>query len=186
MSEQVADTRSSAGVRHLPAPERYVARGELAAIMGVSLATVDRMVAEGMPCDVGTPYAPFQAVCGHLLGNGKGEGGVSVMKLPSGRWRAQVHDPSLGHNVSVSRVLGGPGTFSTKTEAKQARERARERLGTVRVAEVTMRDFWQRWTIDPLFARPKESTNIHNRERTSAFVERYGNLRVDAIGGDRR
>lgn len=31
------------------APERYVARAELAAIMGVSLATVDRMVAEGMP-----------------------------------------------------------------------------------------------------------------------------------------
>jgi hypothetical protein len=30
-------------------PERYVARAELAAIMGVSLATVDRMVAEGMP-----------------------------------------------------------------------------------------------------------------------------------------
>lgn len=30
-------------------PERYVRRTELAAIMGVSLATVDRMVAEGMP-----------------------------------------------------------------------------------------------------------------------------------------
>jgi hypothetical protein len=30
-------------------PERYVARAELAAIMGVSLATVDRMVADGMP-----------------------------------------------------------------------------------------------------------------------------------------
>jgi hypothetical protein len=31
------------------ATERYVSRVELAAIMGVSLATVDRMVAEGMP-----------------------------------------------------------------------------------------------------------------------------------------
>lgn len=29
--------------------ERYVSRVELAAIMGVSIATVDRMVAEGMP-----------------------------------------------------------------------------------------------------------------------------------------
>jgi phage terminase Nu1 subunit (DNA packaging protein) len=29
--------------------ERYVSRAELAAIMGVSIATVDRMVAEGMP-----------------------------------------------------------------------------------------------------------------------------------------
>ena len=51
---------------------------------------------------------------------------MSVMKLPSGRWRAQVHDPALGHNVSVSSVLGGPGTFATKTEAKRAREKARE------------------------------------------------------------
>jgi phage terminase Nu1 subunit (DNA packaging protein) len=33
----------------LPSVERYVSRAELAAIMGVSLATVDRMVAQGMP-----------------------------------------------------------------------------------------------------------------------------------------
>jgi integrase len=72
----------------------------------------------------------------------------------------------------------------TKIEAKRARERARERLGTARAAEVTVREFWRRWTTDPLFARPKESTNIHNRERTSAFVERYGSLRVDAIGDE--
>jgi phage terminase Nu1 subunit (DNA packaging protein) len=30
-------------------PERYVSRHELAALMGVSIATIDRMVAEGMP-----------------------------------------------------------------------------------------------------------------------------------------
>jgi hypothetical protein len=41
------ETRTAA-VQHV-APERYVARAELAAIMGRSLATVDRMVAEGMP-----------------------------------------------------------------------------------------------------------------------------------------
>lgn len=67
---------------------------------------------------------------------------MSVMKLPSGRWRAQVYDPALGHNVSVSRILGGPGTFATKTEAKRSRERARERLGAVRARDVTVRDFW--------------------------------------------
>jgi hypothetical protein len=32
-----------------PSPERYVARTELAAIMGVSVARIDRMVAAGMP-----------------------------------------------------------------------------------------------------------------------------------------
>lgn len=41
------ETRAAAVQRVVP--ERYVARAELAAIMGVSLATVDRMVAEGMP-----------------------------------------------------------------------------------------------------------------------------------------
>jgi hypothetical protein len=87
----------------------------------------------------------------------------------------------LGHNVSVSRVHGGPGTFATKTEAKRAREKARERLGSVRVAAVTVRDFWERWTTDPLFARPKDSTNIHNRERMRAFVEHYGARRIDQV-----
>ncbi|MGA8365232.1 MAG: hypothetical protein WB709_12030 [Solirubrobacteraceae bacterium] len=33
----------------LVVPERYVSRAELAVLMGVSLATVDRLVAEGMP-----------------------------------------------------------------------------------------------------------------------------------------
>ena len=106
---------------------------------------------------------------------------MSVMKLPSGRWRAQVYDPLSGGNVSVSRVLGGPGTFATKSEAKRARERARERLSEPRSREVTLRAFWERWTSDPLFARPKESTNIHNLERTRAFVDRYGDLRIERI-----
>jgi len=106
---------------------------------------------------------------------------MSVMKLPSGRWRAQVYDPTVGGNVSVSRILGGSGTFATKSEAKRARERARERLFEPRSREVTLRVFWERWTSDPLFARPKESTDIHNRERTRAFVDRYGDLRIDRI-----
>jgi integrase len=106
---------------------------------------------------------------------------MSVSKLPSGRWRAQVYDASSARNVSVSRVIGGPGTFKTKTEAKRAREKARERLGQMRARDVTVRGFWERWTADPLFARPKESTNMHNRERTRSFVERYGARQVNAI-----
>src|SRR6267154_29927 len=46
---QNPNTKSQAVVAQVQVPERYVARAELAAIMGVSLATVDRMVAEGMP-----------------------------------------------------------------------------------------------------------------------------------------
>jgi hypothetical protein len=40
---------SSRGVPVRRSPERYVGRQELAEIMGVSLATVDRLVAKGMP-----------------------------------------------------------------------------------------------------------------------------------------
>lgn len=124
------------------------------------------------------------AVQGDQLGRGAGEGGMSVMKLPSGRWRAQVHDPATGRNVSVSRILGGQGTFTTKTEAKRAREQARQRLGDARARDVTVRDFWERWTTDPLFARPKESTNIHNRERTLAFIRLHGERPIDTIDDD--
>jgi integrase len=92
-----------------------------------------------------------------------------------------VYDRATATNVSVSALLGGPGTFATKTEAKRAREKARERLGQSREAAVTLTAFWERWTTDPLFARPKESTNIHNRERTKGFVARYGARSIAAI-----
>jgi|GEM_PF-4961839 len=51
--------------------ERYVSRRELAGILGVSVATVDRMVAEGMPSVTwGRAYAAFQGLAGDLLGVG--------------------------------------------------------------------------------------------------------------------
>jgi integrase len=107
---------------------------------------------------------------------------MSISRLPSGRWRAQVYDPASKRNISVSRVLGGPGSFRTKAEAKRAREQARERLGQSEQRSSTLAEFWQLWTTDPLFARPKESTNIHNRERTKGFVARYGAQPIDSIG----
>ena len=112
---------------------------------------------------MGPSHATVPCVGGNRLGRRKPATGMSLTKLPSGRWRAR----------SVSRLLGGKGTFATKTEAKRALERARDRLGDLSAEAMTLR-FWQRWTTDPLFARPKSSTNIHNYERTRAFVERYG------------
>jgi integrase len=105
---------------------------------------------------------------------------VSLTKLPSGRWRAQVHVPGKG-NVSVSKILGGQGTFATKKEAKAARESARARLGAAR-HDVTVGGFWERWTTDPLFARPRESTNVTNRERTVHFARKYGTVPLAHVG----
>lgn len=109
---------------------------------------------------------------------------MSVARLPSGRWRAQVYDPASGKNLSVSHILGGPGTFATKTEAKQARSRARERLAGARSRELTVREFWQRWTTDPLFARPKESSDVRRRELTKSFVDRYGDVPIAQVGDE--
>lgn len=107
---------------------------------------------------------------------------MSVTRLPSGHWRAQVYDPDTRTNVSVSRILGGGGTFRTKAEAKAAREKARERLALRRgEASVTLAAFAERWSTDALFSRPKESTNIYNRERIKHFVVRYGALPLAAI-----
>ena len=106
---------------------------------------------------------------------------MSVYKLKSGRWRAQVYDPRVGRNVSVSRVLPGESSFDTKTQAKQARSRAREAIAAKTADRVTLQAFWERWTTDPL-AQPKESANIHNRERTRAFAESYGHLPIAHVG----
>lgn len=106
---------------------------------------------------------------------------MSIEKLPSGRYRAQVYDAAARRNVSVSRVLGGPGTFTTKREAKAAREQARQRLVEARDATITVGVFWERWTTDLAFARPKESTNVHNRERTRHFADAHAALPMVAV-----
>lgn len=107
---------------------------------------------------------------------------MSITKLPSGRWRAQLYDSRVGRNVSVSQVLGGRVSFATRTEAKQARARAREQLAEIIELGVTVKLFWERWTTDPIFLRPKEATNLHNRERTKKFVEKYGHLPIAHVG----
>ena len=106
---------------------------------------------------------------------------MTLTKLGNGRWRARVHHE--GKDLSVAKVLGlaSGATWRTKAEARAAREKARVRLKGHRVNEGTVGDFWERWTTDPLFQRPKESTNIHNRERTKGFVDRYGPLRLNQV-----
>jgi hypothetical protein len=47
---------------------------------------------------------------------------------------------------------------------------------------VTVREFWVDWTSSPLWARPSESTNVHNRERTCAFVDRFGDRPMASVG----
>lgn len=119
---------------------------------------------------------------------------MSLSKLSSGRWGAQVHDPVTGRNVRVSKILGddyatsagaiGSRSFKTKSEAKAAREDARARLSAPR-SGLTIGEWATRWTTDPLFARPKRSTNIHNAERIKDFVTRHADVPLAAMATER-
>lgn len=95
---------------------------------------------------------------------------MSVQRLPGGRYRATII-------IDGKRVSAQPGiTYRNKTEAREA---CRKALDARRNAgPTTVGQFWACWTSDPLFARPKHSTNMHNRERTRAFCERYASLKL--------
>jgi integrase len=119
---------------------------------------------------------------------------MSIQRLPSGRLRGQVYDPRTGKNVSVVKVLGlpkgttWPDTREGRREAKAARERAREKLYADErpTTVLTLGEWWtETWTQDPLFARPKQSTNVNMEERTRAFVKRYGSVPLAEFVGDR-
>jgi integrase len=99
---------------------------------------------------------------------------MSIAKLPSGRWRAQAYDSVTGKNLSVSKIIGGPGTFANKTEAKRAREEACGRLREPRSREVTVVAFWERWTpipCSPGRRTPRSSTIASGREPLSSAME---------------
>lgn len=107
---------------------------------------------------------------------------MAVSRLPSGRYRAQTYDPSVGKFVSSSKILGlDESTFPTERKARLADAKAAEVLGERREQVVTLADWAKTWTTDPLYQRPKESTNIHNRERIRKFVDQHGHLPLDRI-----
>ena len=107
---------------------------------------------------------------------------MTLQKLPSGRWRARIwHE---GKDQSVAKILGLPSgtSWPTKREARDAHDEARRKLREAHPAgQVTVMEFWERWTSEKMFMRPKASTNRHNRERTKAFAEKHGTLRLDRV-----
>jgi len=105
-------------------------------------------------------------------------------QLPSGRWRTRVRHPRTGRQVAARAVIGGPETYETKEAAAEAETKATRILRTNARAGVTVREFWDEWTSDPLWQRPAKSTNIHNRERTSKFVAAYGDRLMRSINDE--
>jgi integrase len=105
-------------------------------------------------------------------------------RLPSGRWRPRIRHPRTGKHLNPQAVIGGPSTYADEADAVRAEDEARALLRENARAGVTVRDFWHEWTSDDLWLRPAESTNLHNAERTRAFVERYGNRPMRAVDDD--
>lgn len=107
---------------------------------------------------------------------------MAVSKLPNGRFRAQTYDSTTGKFVSSAKVLGlKEGSFPTESKAHRADAAAAKLLADRRPNVLTVAAWAKQWTSDSLFQRPKESTNIHNRERIKRFVETYGSLPLGAV-----
>ncbi len=105
-------------------------------------------------------------------------------QLPSGRWRTRVRQPRTGKQMSACAVIGGPDTYATKQTAVAAEAEARKLLRANARIGVTLGEWWTTWTTDPLWARPAESTNIHNRERTEKFARLHWDTPIRAIGDE--
>jgi integrase len=105
-------------------------------------------------------------------------------QLPSGRWRTRVRHPRTGKQLSARAVIGGPDTYATEQATTAAEAQARTILRSSARVGVTVREFWNDWTTDPLWRRNAASTNIHNRARTTKFVAEHGDLPLRAIGDE--
>jgi integrase len=104
--------------------------------------------------------------------------------LPSGNWRPRIRHPRTGKQLNPQAIIGGPSTYAEEAGARRAEREALKVLRTNARAGVTVREWWDEWTTHPLWLRPAESTNIHNRERTEPFVALYGDLPVRAVDDD--
>jgi integrase len=86
--------------------------------------------------------------------------------------------------MNPQAVIGGPSTYKDEQAARRAEIEAVKLLRLNTRAGLTVREWWEEWTADPLWLRPAESTNLHNRERTERFVNAYGNLPIRAVDDD--
>jgi integrase len=95
-----------------------------------------------------------------------------------------VRHPRTGRQLSARAVIGGPDTYATKTAALAAENETRELLRNGARLGVTVREWWDTWTTDPLWLRPAASTNITNRTNTSTFVAAHADLPLRSISDE--
>ena len=99
---------------------------------------------------------------------------MTISKLPNGRWRARIWRDGkdcAGRPDPRHRATSYPSQKAAKDAYAQARLALK---GQREDHETTVREWWVRWTTQAVYKRPKESTNIHNRQSTRLFVDQYG------------
>ena len=96
----------------------------------------------------------------------------------------RVVHPRTGKQINLAEVIGGRVPHPTGDDAVRAEREADVLLRMSVRAGVTVAGWWADWTTDPLWLRPSESTNIHNRERTAKFAAAHGDKPIRAIDDD--
>lgn len=88
-------------------------------------------------------------------------------------YEVRAYDPRVKKNVHV-------GTRATKAEARALEREKTEEFQRRRTVPQTIAEFAPLW--EQLYPRPRDTTNQHNRERISLFVEEFGDRAFDDIG----
>ena len=78
-------------------------------------------------------------------------------QLPSGNWRPRIRHPRTGKRLNPQTVIGGPSSYRDERAARAAEREALKVLRTNARAGMTVREWWEEWTTDPLWLRPAES-----------------------------
>lgn len=108
---------------------------------------------------------------------------MSIEKLPSGRLRVMVKDPRTGKRINAAAYLGLPEKTFARKDRKAAEACQVDALRKLKGggSTMTVKEWSETWTTDPLFQRPKESTNIHYRDQIRRFVDEHGHLTLTAV-----
>jgi hypothetical protein len=104
-------------------------------------------------------------------------------KLSNGNYRGRVRDPRTGKQIAPHTIIGGSRSYRTKAERDDAQRKARAVLLAPN-AHLTVRQWWEEWTTSDVYGAARgrsPETVAHNRERTSAFAERYGDRLMRSI-----
>jgi len=110
-TDQVADVPAQRDVIGLPAsePELYVSRTEMARLMGLSVATIDRLVAAGMPSETwGRRTRRFRPSVALAWARSREYAADPIHSAPATAVTARGHGPGRTDSMSSTQATRTP------------------------------------------------------------------------------